>query len=124
MSKRVVNTRTRQLDNFLAQHNPHPNPTEFIQVSWGLCCDRFGTAAAKKGIFAKSRAEMPIPRLFSRLVATNISQRDGLLYTKNHEWIQVLDRSVLLGLTSYAVEKLGDLLFIETPKLGERSPQQ
>lgn len=55
-----------------------------------------------------------------RFSTTNLNRYGNFLYTKNHEWIQILDNSVLLGLTNYALEKLGDLLFIETPKPGER----
>lgn len=63
---------------------------------------------------------MLLPRLFSQFTATNAYRHGNLLYTKNHEWIQVIDSSVLLGLTSYALEKLGDLLFIEVPKAGDK----
>ena len=69
--------------------------------------------------FVNPLSRMLLPRLFSQFVATNTNRYGSLLYTKNHEWIQILDKSVLLGLTNYALEKLGDLLFIEVPKPGD-----
>lgn len=59
-------------------------------------------------------------RLFSQFTMKSVEQSGSFLYTKNHEWIQIFDNSVVLGLTKYALEKLGDLVFIEIPKPGER----
>ena len=39
-------------------------------------------------------------------------------YSKEHEWIQVNGNSAAIGITHYAQESLGDIVFVETPKVG------
>jgi glycine cleavage system H protein len=39
-------------------------------------------------------------------------------YTKEHEWIQASGNSAAVGITDYAQESLGDIVFVETPKVG------
>jgi glycine cleavage system H protein len=39
-------------------------------------------------------------------------------YTKEHEWIQVNGNSATVGITDYAQNSLGDIVFVETPKVG------
>lgn len=39
-------------------------------------------------------------------------------YTKEHEWIQVNGNSATVGITDYAQQSLGDIVFVETPKVG------
>lgn len=39
-------------------------------------------------------------------------------YTKEHEWIQVNGNSATVGITDYAQESLGDIVFVELPKAG------
>ena len=39
-------------------------------------------------------------------------------YTKEHEWIQASGNSAAIGITSYAQESLGDIVFVELPKVG------
>jgi len=39
-------------------------------------------------------------------------------YTKEHEWIHVDGNSATVGITDYAQESLGDIVFVETPKIG------
>ena len=39
-------------------------------------------------------------------------------YTKEHEWIQVNGNAATVGITNYAQESLGDIVFVETPKVG------
>jgi glycine cleavage system H protein len=41
-----------------------------------------------------------------------------LKYTPDHEWILVEGDSATVGITNYAQEKLGDLVFAELPKPG------
>ena len=45
---------------------------------------------------------------------------EALLYTKDHEWIQLHDDSTAtVGITDYAQENLGDITFVEFPLAGE-----
>lgn len=39
-------------------------------------------------------------------------------YTKEHEWIQIAGNSATVGITDYAQQSLGDIVFVETPKIG------
>ena len=39
-------------------------------------------------------------------------------YTKEHEWIQVNGSTAALGITDYAQQSLGDIVFVELPKVG------
>ena len=39
-------------------------------------------------------------------------------YTKEHEWIQVNGSSATVGITDYAQQSLGDIVFVEAPKVG------
>src|SRR6202158_6489660 len=39
-------------------------------------------------------------------------------YTKEHEWIQVSGNTAAVGITAYAQDSLGDIVFVETPKVG------
>lgn len=39
-------------------------------------------------------------------------------YTKEHEWIQPKGNTALVGITNYAQESLGDIVFVELPKAG------
>jgi glycine cleavage system H protein len=39
-------------------------------------------------------------------------------YTKEHEWIQVQSNIGTVGITDHAQESLGDIVFVELPKVG------
>jgi glycine cleavage system H protein len=39
-------------------------------------------------------------------------------YTKEHEWIKVDGKNATIGITNYAQESLGDIVFVELPKTG------
>lgn len=40
-------------------------------------------------------------------------------YTQDHEWLNVDGDTVTVGITDYAQEQLGDLVFVELPKVGQ-----
>src|SRR5882757_336554 len=40
-------------------------------------------------------------------------------YTKEHEWIEVTGDSGAVGITDYAQNSLGDIVFVELPKVGD-----
>lgn len=43
---------------------------------------------------------------------------EGMLCSKSHEYILEKDGEHIIGLTDYAVEQLGDIVFIELPEVG------
>jgi glycine cleavage system H protein len=48
---------------------------------------------------------------------------DGLLYTKEHEWVKIEGDKARIGITDYAQNLLGDITFIELPKAGYKLEQ-
>jgi glycine cleavage system H protein len=42
-------------------------------------------------------------------------------YTKEHEWIDVKDGVATIGITDYAQHELGDVVFVELPKVGSKT---
>jgi glycine cleavage system H protein len=46
-----------------------------------------------------------------------------LRYTKEHEWVRITGDLVTVGITDYAVEQLGDIVFVELPEIGRTVTQ-
>ena len=46
-----------------------------------------------------------------------------LRYTKDHEWIRVDGDTATVGITEYAANQLGDIVFIELPDAGKKLDQ-
>lgn len=40
-------------------------------------------------------------------------------FTKDHEWVDVQGGVAAVGITAYAAEQLGDVVFVETPEIGK-----
>tara|TARA_B110000495_G_C22680503_1_gene401691 strand:- start:252 stop:629 length:378 start_codon:yes stop_codon:yes gene_type:complete len=40
------------------------------------------------------------------------------VYTKDHEWLVIVDGIATIGVTSFAREQLGDVVFVELPEIG------
>jgi glycine cleavage system H protein len=45
---------------------------------------------------------------------------DNLLYTKDHEWLRVEGTIATIGITYFAQAELGDIVYVELPKAGEK----
>jgi glycine cleavage system H protein len=43
---------------------------------------------------------------------------DDLRYSSDHEWIRVEDGKVRIGITDYAQDALGDVVFVDLPEVG------
>jgi glycine cleavage system H protein len=43
----------------------------------------------------------------------------GYKYTKEHEWISADGKAGMVGITDYAQSSLGDIVFVELPKVGD-----
>lgn len=41
---------------------------------------------------------------------------EGLYYTNTHEWVRVEDGFAFIGITDYAQESLGEIVFVELPE--------
>jgi len=44
---------------------------------------------------------------------------DDLKYTAEHEWVRVQGDSVVVGITHYAQEQLGDIVYVSLPEPGD-----
>jgi glycine cleavage system H protein len=44
---------------------------------------------------------------------------EDLHYSKDHEWVRVDGDQVIIGITDYAQNSLGDVVYVELPKVGE-----
>ncbi len=43
---------------------------------------------------------------------------DGVKYTKKHEWAKPEGKEAVVGLSDYAQDKLGEIVFVELPDVG------
>ncbi len=43
---------------------------------------------------------------------------DNLRYSKEHEWVRADGSRATIGITSYAADELGDVVFVELPEVG------
>ena len=43
----------------------------------------------------------------------------NLFFTKDHEWARVENNIVTIGITDFAQSELGDIIFVEFPKIGD-----
>jgi len=47
-----------------------------------------------------------------------MSYPDDLRYSKEHEWVRLEDDRATIGITSFAADELGDIVFVELPEVG------
>ena len=48
---------------------------------------------------------------------------EDVSYTKDHEWVRIEGENGTVGITDYAQGELGDIVFIELPKIGRQVKQ-
>jgi len=48
---------------------------------------------------------------------------DGLLFTKDHEWVIIEANRATVGISDYAQSSLGDITFVEMPGIGKNFKQ-
>jgi len=53
----------------------------------------------------------------------NLKYPAGLKYTKEHEWIKVEGKIGIVGITDFAQDQLGDVVFVELPAVGRELKQ-
>jgi glycine cleavage system H protein len=47
-----------------------------------------------------------------------VEVRDGLRYSDDHEWLRLEGEFGVVGITAYAADQLGDIVFVELPAAG------
>lgn len=53
----------------------------------------------------------------------NYEVPDDIFYTKEHEWARREGDNIIVGISAYAQDSLGDIVFVELPKIGEELSQ-
>ncbi len=53
-----------------------------------------------------------------RHVEDAVEVKEGLKYTESHEWIQLKGKIAVTGITDYAQDALGDIVYVEVPQVG------
>lgn len=49
--------------------------------------------------------------------------KEGLYYTKEHEWVKIEGAKAKVGISDYAQHKLGDITFVDVPQKGRQVKQ-
>jgi glycine cleavage system H protein len=49
-----------------------------------------------------------------------MSYPEAYKYTKEHEWVSVVDGEGTIGITDHAQHELGDIVFVDLPKVGSQ----
>jgi glycine cleavage system H protein len=52
-------------------------------------------------------------------VEDQVSVPEELEYTRSHEWVRTEDDTATIGITDYAQEELGDIVYVELPEQGD-----
>jgi glycine cleavage system H protein len=52
-----------------------------------------------------------------------VAQPDNLLYSKEHEWVKIDADAATIGITEYAQNSLGDIVYVELPQVGSTVTQ-
>ncbi|MFZ0142442.1 MAG: glycine cleavage system protein GcvH [Aeromicrobium sp.] len=45
---------------------------------------------------------------------------EDLYYSEEHEWVRLDDDVAIIGITDYAQEQLGDIVYVDLPQVGEK----
>ncbi|MAZ61439.1 MAG: glycine cleavage system protein H [Candidatus Marinimicrobia bacterium] len=48
-----------------------------------------------------------------------MSDKSNLLFTKEHEWLDIDGDEAQVGITDFAQGELGDIIFVELPEIGD-----
>lgn len=48
----------------------------------------------------------------------------GLMYSKDHEWVRLEGETAYVGITDYAQNALGDIVYVEMPAVGDEIDPQ
>jgi len=52
-----------------------------------------------------------------------VAQPEKLLYSKEHEWVDIEGDVATVGITDYAQNSLGDIVYVELPRVGKQIEQ-
>jgi glycine cleavage system H protein len=52
-----------------------------------------------------------------------VAQPENLLYSTEHEWVKIDGDHAVVGITDYAQNSLGDIVYVELPRIGKQVDQ-
>jgi glycine cleavage system H protein len=61
----------------------------------------------------------PVPPSIEERVPGGDMYPSEYLYTREHEWVRVDDDVAVLGITEFAQQELGEVVFVELPEVGQ-----
>src|SRR5207244_10477825 len=64
------------------------------------------------------RRHRPAVRSASLFPQTRLRALKHMRFTKDHEWVELSGDTATIGITAYAAEQLGDVVFVELPEPG------
>jgi glycine cleavage system H protein len=65
----------------------------------------------------RENALLSIVSLF--FIKSGIKENENMRFTASHEWIHLDKTTGTVGITSYALKELGEIVFVELPKVGK-----
>jgi glycine cleavage system H protein len=86
-------------------------PQNRLRISWAILGAGFIGPLPVIGLNGASHAK--VPRL------DGMSFTGDVRYTREHEWARLDGGEVVVGITSYAADELGDVVYVELPHEGE-----
>src|SRR5215207_840924 len=78
----------------------------------------FSRKCAGSGCRCRSRPRLSFPTLTNANLASARGFFMTTLYTTDHEWLRIEGDVATIGVTDYAQSQLGDVVFVELPKVG------
>src|SRR5262249_38105583 len=64
------------------------------------------------------RTSSTVPSTAGRHREHRMQHPEGLFFTKEHEWLRLEGAEAVVGITDFAQESLGDVVFVELPAAG------
>ena len=106
-------------------------PAEFAKIGQEIKIDVRGKHLAAKIVptpFYKTREIRELDWISNQKISkSNKSQNqimanipENLRYSKDHEWVSVDGDTATIGITDYAQHSLGDVVYVEMPKVGDK----
>ncbi len=87
-------------------------------VSGNCCIDLLGRTQSQPRQDVNSPFCSTPARELATVEVMNVP--DDLLYSTDHEWIEQIDGTVRIGITDYAQDALGDVVYVAVPAVGAR----
>eukprot|EP00126_Sphaerothecum_destruens_P005795 Sdes_comp19048_c0_seq2m9630 len=81
-------------------------------ISTIRCCGRISTNSALKSFYSKKASSLFFPSTSLRLYSAKVH------FTKQHEWISIENGVGTVGISDYAQDGLGEVVYVDLPVVG------